>query len=231
MKKANDQKTVLITGVTRGLGLAMAEEFARIGDVVLGCGRSQNEIQTLRKRLEAPHDFEVVDVASDGQVKEWAERVLSRHAPPDLVLNNAALINRNARLWEVTAQEFSEIVDVNVKGVVNVIRHFVPAMIKRTSGVIVNFSSGWGRSTDAEVAPYCATKWAIEGLSQAMAQELPQGMAVAALNPGVINTSMLQSSFGGSASSYIAPDKWAKTAVPFLLRLGPGDNGRQLTAP
>ena len=67
MKKANDQKTVLITGVTRGLGLAMAEEFARIGHVVLGCGRSQNEIQTLRKRLEAPHDFEVVDVASDGE--------------------------------------------------------------------------------------------------------------------------------------------------------------------
>ena len=231
MKNVNEQRTVLITGVTRGLGLAMAEEFARLGHIVLGCGRSKKEIESLRQRLTQPHDFEIVDVASDDQVKRWAERVLSSHAAPDLLLNNAAVINRNSPLWEVAAEEFSVVMDVNVKGVVNVIRHFTPAMIKRRSGVIVNFSSGWGRSTDAEVAPYCASKWAIEGLSQAMAQELPQGMAVAALNPGVINTSMLQSCFGGSASSYIAPYKWAKTAVPFLLGLGPRDNGRQLTAP
>jgi NAD(P)-dependent dehydrogenase (short-subunit alcohol dehydrogenase family) len=113
----------------------------------------------------------------------------------------------------------------------NVIRHFVPAMIKRERGVIVNFSSGWGRSTDAEVAPYCASKWAIEGLTQAFAQELPAGLAAVALNPGIINTEMLRSCFGGSASGYPSPAEWAKGAVPFLLKLGPGDNGKQLTAP
>ena len=116
-----------------------------------------------------------------------------------MLLNNAGLINRNAPLWEVRAQEFSDVIDVNLKGVANVIRHFVPAMIKRRSGVIVNFSSGWGRSTDAEVAPYCATKWAIEGLTQALAQELPPGMAAVPFNPGIINTAMLRSCFGGSA--------------------------------
>jgi NAD(P)-dependent dehydrogenase (short-subunit alcohol dehydrogenase family) len=231
MKKANDEKTVLITGVTRGLDFAMAQQFARLGHTVHGCRRSKKEIESLRQRLTHPHEFEVVDVGSDEQVKRWADHVLSKHDAPDLLLNNAAVINRNAPLWEVTAEEFSLVTDVNIKGVVNLIRHFAPAMIKRKSGVIVNFSSGWGRSTDAEVAPYCASKWAIEGLSQAMAQELPQGMAVAALNPGVINTSMLQSCFGGSASTYIAPDKWAKTAVPYLLKLGPSENGRQLTAP
>jgi NADP-dependent 3-hydroxy acid dehydrogenase YdfG len=61
------------------------------------------------------------------------------------------------------------LIDVNIKGVANVIRYFVPAMIERGSGVIVNFSSYWGRSTAAEVAPYCATKWAIEGLTRALA--------------------------------------------------------------
>jgi len=209
----------------------MAEEFARLGHVVLGCGRSKREIEELQKELGAPHDFAIVDVASDEEVRRWAERVLKTHGAPQLLLNNAAMINRNARLWEVPAAEFSQVIDVNVKGVVNVIRHFVPAMLKAKEGVIVNFSSGWGRSTDAEVAPYCATKWAIEGLSQAMAQELPAGMAAAALNPGVINTGMLQSCFGKSASSYITPERWAKTAVPYLLRLGPADNGSQLTAP
>ena len=223
-------KTILITGVTRGLGRAMAEEFIRLGHVVVGCGRSEKEIARLKSEFGPPHDFSVVNVAADEPVKTWAERVLQSHGAPDLVLNNAALINRNAKLWEVPAQEFSDVIDVNIKGVTNIIRHFTPAMVKHRSGVIVNFSSGWGRSTDAEVAPYCATKWAIEGLTQALAQELPPGMAAVPLNPGIIATDMLRSCFGGSASGYPTPQAWAKTAAPFLLKLGFADNGRQLTA-
>jgi NAD(P)-dependent dehydrogenase (short-subunit alcohol dehydrogenase family) len=225
------KKLVLITGVTRGLGRAMVDEFARLGHTVFGCGRSESVIDQLRRQVGSPHEFATVDIASDEEVKAWASRLLSSHGPPDLVLNNAGVINRNARLWEIDAREFSEVIDVNVKGTVNVIRHFVPGMIKRKGGVIVNFSSGWGRSTDAEVAPYCASKWAIEGLTQAFAQELPSGLAVVALNPGIINTEMLQSCFGGSASGYLSPAEWARSAVPFLLKLGPGDSGQQLTAP
>jgi len=224
-------KTVVITGASRGLGRAMVEEFARLGHVVIGCGRSRKGIEGLRQRFPKSHDFDVVDVASDEQVRTWARRVLELRAAPDLLLNNAAIINRNAPLWKVPAEEFSEIVDVNIKGVVNVIRHFLPAMMERGSGVIVNFSSGWGRSTDAEVAPYCATKWAIEGLTQALAQELPSGMAAIPLNPGIINTDMLQSCFGSSASAYPTAQKWAKVAVPFLLYLGPAENVRSLSVP
>jgi len=222
-------KTILITGVTRGLGRALAEEFIRLGHVVAGCGRSEKEIARLQKQFAAPNDFAVVNVADGAQVAAWAKRVLSSPGPPDLLLNNAALINRNAKLWEVPAEEFSDVIDVNIKGVTNVIRHFVPAMARRRSGVIVNFSSGWGRSTDAEVAPYCATKWAIEGLTQALAQELPPGMAAVPLNPGIIDTDMLRSSFGSSASGYSSPQAWAKKAVPFLLKINSADNGRQMT--
>ena len=224
-------KTILITGVTRGLGRAMVEEFVRLGHVVVGCGRSEKEIVQLQKQFSAPHDFAAVNVADDSQVAAWAGRILSAHGPPDLLLNNAALINRNAKLWEVPAQEFSDIIDVNIKGVTNVIRHFVPAMVRRRRGVIVNFSSGWGRSTDAGVAPYCATKWAMEGLTQALAQDLPAGMAAVPLNPGIIASDMLRNCFGGSASDYPAPPTWAKSAVPFLLKINPADNGRPMTAP
>ena len=219
-------RIVLITGVTRGLGRAMVDEFVRLGHTVLGCGRSKLGIGQLRRQVGSPHDFAVLDVASDEEVKAWAERVLKSHGPPELVLNNAGVINRNARLWEIGALEFSQVIDVNVKGIANVIRHFVPAMIRNELGVIVNFSSGWGRSTDAEVAPYCASKWAIEGLTQAFAQELPSGLAAVALNPGIINTDMLQSCFGGSASSYLDPAAWARSAVPYFLKLGPADNGK-----
>jgi NAD(P)-dependent dehydrogenase (short-subunit alcohol dehydrogenase family) len=227
----NAKKIVVITGVTRGLGRAMAEEFARLGHTVVGCGRSQKEVAQLQSGLGKPHDFALVDVAADDQVKAWAAKVLSLHGAPNLLLNNAAVINKNARLWEVGDDEFSRVMDVNVKGTVSVIRHFFPAMIKEGQGVVVNFSSGWGRSTDAEVAPYCASKWAIEGLTQSLSQELPAGLAAVALNPGIINTDMLRSCFGGSASSYPTPEGWAKTAVPFLLKLGRDDNGKQLTAP
>jgi NAD(P)-dependent dehydrogenase (short-subunit alcohol dehydrogenase family) len=224
-------KTILITGVTRGLGRAMAEEFIRLGHIVLGCGRGQNEIAHLKNEFGPPHNFTVVNVAADEQVKAWAERILQSHGVPDFLVNNAALINRNAPLWAVPAREFSDVIDVNIKGVVNVIRHFVPSMARRKKGVIVNFSSGWGRSADAEVAPYCATKWAIEGLTQALAQELPAGVAAVPLNPGIIDTDMLRSCFSGSASAYPSPSKWAESAVPFLLNLGPAENGRSLTAP
>ena len=228
---ANAKRLVVITGATRGLGRAMTARFVEEGHTVVGCGRSVEAVAALQQEYDRPHRFDAVDVSDDAAVAGWAASVLTEFGPPDLLLNNAALVNRNAPLWEVPADEFSRVVDVNIKGVANVIRHFVPAMVERRSGVIVNFSSGWGRSTSPEVAPYCATKYAIEGLTLALAEELPSGMAAVPLNPGVIDTDMLRSCFGSSAGSYPDPDRWSRTAVPYLLKLGPGDNGQSLTAP
>ncbi len=224
-------KVIVITGVTQGLGRAMVDEFVRRGHTVLGCGRSQKQIDALKEKFGPPHDFYSLDVSLDESVKSWASVCLTTHPSPDLLINNAGVINKNAQLWGISGREFSEGIDVNVKGTANVIRHFVPSMVKRKTGVIVNLSSGWGRSTDAEVAPYCASKWAIEGLTQSLAKELPKTMAAVPLNPGIINTEMLQSCFGSSANHYPTPDEWAKIAVPFLLQLGPEDNGEQVTVP
>lgn len=113
----------------------------------------------------------------------------------------------------------SYLIDVNIKGTANVIRHVVPVMMKRKQGIIVNLSSGWGRSTSPEVAPYCASKWAIEGLTQSLAQELPSGIATIALNPGIIHTQMLDICFGDEAQYYTPINQWVEKAVPFLLKL------------
>jgi NAD(P)-dependent dehydrogenase (short-subunit alcohol dehydrogenase family) len=196
---------------------------------VLGCARSATAIDALGRRFPPPHDFQVLDVTCDAEVRAWAERLLAAGEPPDLLINNAAAINRNAPLWEVPAEEFDRVIDANIKGVANVIRHFVPAMVARRRGAIVNFSSGWGRSVSPEVAPYCATKWAVEGLTQALAEELPAGMAAVPLNPGIINTEMLQSCFGADAANYPDPAAWVQRAVPLLLGIGPKDNGRPMS--
>lgn len=224
-------KVIVITGATRGLGRAMAGEFAALGHRVLGCGRSAEEVEKLKAEHGAPHDFEAVDVADDGRVRAWAARLLAAAGPPDLLLNNAALINHNAPLWEIDRAEFDQVIAVNISGLANVIRHFAPAMVARRSGVIVNFSSYWGRSSAPEVAPYCATKWAVEGLTRALAKELPSGMAAVPFNPGIIETDMLWSTFGDQAQGYISADRWVKAAAPFLLNLGPADNGKPATAP
>src|SRR3569832_1039787 len=123
----NEQRLVVITGVTKGLGHAMANEFARLRHRVCGCGRSAGALQEFTKRQ--PGDYSVVDVTDSTAVAAWAEGILSRHGAPHLLINNAAVINRNAPLWKVPAEEFDSVIDINIKGVANVIRAFVPAMI------------------------------------------------------------------------------------------------------
>jgi NAD(P)-dependent dehydrogenase (short-subunit alcohol dehydrogenase family) len=224
-------KHVVITGVSRGLGRAMALGFAADGWTVSGCGTDAVALQSLAREFGPDHHVQTCDVTDPAAVEEFAIAVIARFGPPDLLLNNAATINPNKPLWEVSPDEFSRVIDVNLKGVHHVIRAFLPGMIGRGKGVVVNFSSGWGRSTSPEVAPYCATKWGIEGLTAALAQELPAGLAAVALNPGIIDTRMLRSCFGAGAGSYPTPDEWAKAAVPYLSSLGARHNGKALTVP
>jgi NAD(P)-dependent dehydrogenase (short-subunit alcohol dehydrogenase family) len=223
------KKVIVLTGATRGLGRALVPRFAAAGHTVCGCGRSRKHVAELAAAFGDPHAFAAVDVRDEKAVQAWADRVLGKHGPPDLLVNNAALMNDPAPLWLVPAEDFDALIDVNVKGVANVIRAFAPAMVKRKTGVIVNLSSGWGRSTAPEVAPYCASKYAVEGLTLALAQELPAGMAAVPLNPGVIDTDMLRQAWADGAASFPPADQWAERAAPFLLALGPKDNGRSLS--
>lgn len=220
---------ILITGVSRGLGKALCEEFAQQGHSVAGCARSEAAVDDLRQALGGSHHLSAVDLASDVAVQKWIATLEAEWAVPDLVINNAAVINDSGPLWDVPFDEFEQLIAINITAVFSVIRHALPSMIERGSGVIANLSSGWGRSVSADVASYCASKWAIEGMTQALAQDLPAGLAAVPVNPGVINTEMLQSCFGESASDAPTPEQWVKNAAPLFLGLGPNDNGQQRT--
>jgi NAD(P)-dependent dehydrogenase (short-subunit alcohol dehydrogenase family) len=281
MASAAPSRVVVLTGATKGLGEALVAELAARGHRVVGCGRTASAVAALSSRYPGPaHRFDVVDVSSDASVAQWATSVLASHGAPDILVNNAAAMNDRAPLWEVSAEEFDAVVDANVKGVANVCRRFIPAMLEGAGAgagggagagagagaasaasppsirVVVNFSSYWGRSTSSGVAPYCATKWGVEGLTSALAQDLdgatraagakgkakgqgqagaaraPSRVVAVALNPGIIHTEMLAKCFGeDGASGYPDAATWAKAAAPYILGFSAKDNGASVTVP
>ena len=128
-------------------------------------------------------------------------------------------------------EEFRKVVDVNINGVFLTFHQFLNRWMRseRKESVLIALSSGWGRSTSPEVAPYCATKWAVEGLVKALSQELPPGLTAVALNPGTIDTEMLRSCFGTGASHYSKPQDWAISAADQILSFGLSNNGESAT--
>lgn len=229
---ADDCRTVLITGTSHGLGQALAQGMIDHGMIVIGCSRSGQKVEEMRVRWPRPHRFDVVDVAEDADVQAWAQAVLAERPAPDILINNAAVgQKRPAPLWKHSAEDFRRVLATNVEGQANVIRHFLPAMLRQRKGVIVNFSSGWGREVAAMQSLYCASKWAVEGMTRAFARELLPAMAAVSLHPGIINTPGLQGAFGDDAGQYPTPEQWAEKAVPYILQIGPQDNGSPLEVP
>jgi NAD(P)-dependent dehydrogenase (short-subunit alcohol dehydrogenase family) len=207
-------KKIVLTGCTKGLGRALVDEFIALGHTVIGCGRNPEAILDLRFAIPAPSTFDVLDVAEAKKVELWAERMLTQHGAPDLVINNAGLLTPPAPLWRQNAADVAKLFQVNLSGVVHVVQGFAPAMIERGSGVIVNLSSGWGRSVSGEFAPYCASKWGLIGFTKALAEEVKrEGVVVTAVCPGSVDTEMLK---GSGYAPDMTPDDVA-AVVEFLV--------------
>ena len=228
--KIRVSKLVVISGCSRGLGRAMALEFSSRGWRVAGGARSVDPLNELIRKMISESLLLPLDVTDPESVESFAQQVEDKFGSPDLLVNNAGLINQNAPLTQISPEEFASVLAVNLGGIHNMIRSFVPIMEKRGQGIIANFSSYWGQSTAADVGPYCATKWGVEGLTRSLAQELPDQMAAAAFNPGVINTDMLRSTFGDQALDYESPKEWAIRAVTRLEMLTPEDSGKTVVA-
>ncbi|XP_016901014.1 NADPH-dependent pterin aldehyde reductase-like isoform X3 [Cucumis melo] len=235
---AVSKKVILITGVSKGLGRALALELATTyGHTVIGCSRDQTKLDSLHLQLSgvspnANHLLLNVDVQRcNRSVEEFARIVKENELVPDIIVNNAGVVNKQGNMWEIDVQDFDNVIDTNIKGSANILRHFIPLMIPYNKGIIVNMSSDAGRDNTPYkmIAPYCASKWGIEGMSKSIAQELPKGMAIVALDPGVIHTDMLESCQGDLASQCQTPEHWVVKAAPTILNLTTKDNGASLT--
>ncbi len=226
---AQASRVIVISGVTSGLGHAMVEFFSKSAHTVIGCGRTIEKIQDLNtSHSSGPKRFHVLDVSADQDVKNWADEIIGNFGVPDLLINNASVVNKTANFWKMPMEDFDRTLDVNIKGVANCIRHFAPQMIKAKKGTIVNFSAAWGKSASPRVSAYCTSKFAIEGLSKAVASELPDPVTCVSLDPGVINTPMLQKIFGNAAAKQQTPEAWVEKAGPFILSIDRSMNGKSV---
>jgi NAD(P)-dependent dehydrogenase (short-subunit alcohol dehydrogenase family) len=224
-------RTIILTGCSRGLGRALVPEFIARGHTVAGCSRSKQAIADLSREFPEQGHFQTLDICDEQAVAAWSDATVQKLGAPHLIINNAALINKPAPLWQISRTEFQQIMDVNLVAVHTVIRHYLPSMIDHGLGTIINLSSGWGRSVSPAMAPYCASKYAIEGLTRALSEDLPSGLAAIALNPGVIDTPMLRDIWGAAAAAYPDAEQWATIAAPYMLSLGVRENGQSLTVP
>jgi len=198
-------KVAVVTGASRGIGLAIATRFAAAGARVAICSRGAD---AAGERLLAAAVEQLEHAAPSGTPIVWLRCDVTRFADarhlhaavdkelgvPDILVNNAGVVVR-ARLDETSEDEWDAVLDANLKGTFNVTRVFLPQMRARRSGRIINVASISGRQGTARLTAYCAAKHGVVGLTRALAEETREvGMQVNALCPGSVDTDMLAGS-------------------------------------
>lgn len=224
-------KHLVITGITSGLGLALARLLLKNGHTVYGCGRRDDPLTPAEaEAFQGRYYFQQLDIMDFAACQSWAEKCQQSDAI-DYLVHNAAAIHENANLWEMDREQMERVVDVNIKGSFNVLQAFLPGMLKQKQGVAITLSSGAGRMGIPKISGYCASKWAVEGMMKTLAEELPAPMAAIPMSPGIVDTDMLRTNFGEAAAQYQKPEDWATRAMPFILGLTREHNGESLTVP
>ncbi len=185
--------SVLITGSSSGIGLATALAFGRAGHMVAATMRNPSRAPALAQiaaQERLPITVSAMDVDADASVSEVIERIAKDTGPIDILVNNAG-IERTGSVEELPLAAFRAVMETNYFGVIRCIKAVLPTMRRRRTGCIINVASIAGRLASAPFAPYTASKFALEALSESLAQEVKQfNVRVAIIEPGIIDTPM-----------------------------------------
>ena len=190
----SNQKTVVITGVSKGIGRATLENLAKCEEckTVIGIGRDLKELKSQFGDNPKVKLFEA-DVTDFSPLQSIAHQV----GEPDLVVGNAGVMTPGKPVWEVTQDELDESYKVNIRGVFNTMKVFLPLMRHREGAVVANVSSDWGICASKGRSTYCMSKFGVEGLTKAGALDLEQDpVSLVTVAPGVVYSDMLVEAFG-----------------------------------
>ena len=184
-------RVVLITGASNGIGRRLAIDLAARGAIVVGCGRSLERLQATAAEMQRTSPLSIAikcDVAKLDQVREMVTGVLSKFGRIDILINNAGIGMRKP-FAETPIDVIEELMRTNYLGAVYCAHEALPSMIARGSGHIVNISSAAGKLGTLNIAGYCASKFAMNGLSESLYYELkPFGIDVSVICPGPVRT-------------------------------------------
>jgi NAD(P)-dependent dehydrogenase (short-subunit alcohol dehydrogenase family) len=192
-------RTWFITGASTGFGRLLAEEVLKAGGKVIATARNLEKVSDLEQKYPGCAKTFALDVTSYPQVLSVVAQAEALHGPVDVLVNNAGY-GLTGAIEEATEDEFMPMFDTNVFGLIHVTQGFLPHFRKRRSGHILNLSSVGGLVSTPGMGFYNATKYAVEGLSEALAQEVaPLGIHVTIVEPGPFRTDFLGRSSAHSA--------------------------------
>jgi len=186
-------KHALITGASAGIGEACAERLARDGAHLILWARREDRLHALRQRLEREHGIRVqvaaIDVRDRTAVFAEAARLADKGLAPDILVNNAGLGAGLAPVYEGDLDDWDRMIDTNVKGLLFMTRAFLPAMVERDSGHVVNIGSIAGSQVYPSGGVYCASKFAVRAISEGTNIDLlGTRVRVSSVSPGLAET-------------------------------------------
>ncbi|HEY5687051.1 MAG TPA: SDR family oxidoreductase [Yeosuana sp.] len=188
-------KTVLVTGTSKGIGLESALAFGRAGYKVFATMRNTamaSDLKEIIKNESLDISISEMNVDSDASVKKCIEAIINEHGKVDVLVNNAG-IERHGSVEELSMEDFKSIMETNYFGVLRCTKSLLPIMRKNRNGCIINVASVAGHISNSPLGAYAASKFALEAVSEALAQEVkPFNIRVAIVEPGIINTQMAQ---------------------------------------
>ncbi len=187
-------KTAVITGASRGIGAATARELANCGVSVILAARTLVDTNAIAEEINQAGGKAIAvqcDVSNYDEVAAAISKCIEEFGHIDILINNAGVIDPIARIADSDPQKWSQVVDINVKGVYYGLRAAIPAMESQGSGVIINLSSGAANGALEGWSHYCATKAAVLSLTRCTDKECREnGIRVIGLSPGTVATDM-----------------------------------------
>lgn len=198
-------KLSVITGASSGIGKATALKFAEAGSDLLLLARREDRLNEVKKICEDKYGVDAqiiaIDLKNFEELIKTLEKLPEKFHSPDILINNAGMVRGLSKLWEVKPEEWDEMIDINIKSILYLCRFFIPFMIKKKKGHIVNLGSIASHYTYPGGTIYCGTKHAVLAINDALRMELVDTpIRVSLISPGMVETEFSEVRFYGDKS-------------------------------
>jgi 3-oxoacyl-[acyl-carrier protein] reductase len=216
-------KVAVVTGGTKGIGLAIAESLVASGASVFICARSSDEVEECVKQLSSQGKIAgtACDVRDEDSVVRMLDECERTFGGIDILINNAGIGIMGKTVEEITPDEFRATLETNLFGVYYACHFAIPKLKKRGGGYIINISSLAGQNPHPKMAAYNASKYALNGFTEAMMQEVRQdNIKVSYICPGSVNTSFGNDTPSSEKAWQIQPEDIAQIVIG-LLQMDP----------